>query len=77
MGSQRIQVGYGSDTRGKGPKNAYGKRTSGKVMYNGGFSGEPTVSFENISDQRWAEIFKTDSLPKWKRELLEKGESLD
>lgn len=73
----KIQVGYGSDTRRRGRRGAYGSRNSGKVVLNGGFNYQPTVSFENISDKRWSEIFGTSALPKWKRELMEKGESLE
>ena len=75
--TSRVQIGYGSDTRGSKKKGMYGKVSSGKYKANGGFSGEPTVDFTNVSNDRWAEIFGTENLPKWKRELLEAGESLD
>jgi hypothetical protein len=77
MGATKIQVGYGSDTRQKNRKNSYGKRSSGKLVRNGGFSGEPVVDFSTVSDDRWAEIFGVDSMPKWKRELLERDGYLD
>lgn len=68
----KIQVGYGSDRRGSKAKGIYGKKRSGKILHNGGFSGEPTVDFTKISDERWASIFGNKSLPKWKQELLKK-----
>lgn len=72
-----IRIGYGSDQRRKNPKNCYGTRSTGKVMMNGGFNFAPTVSFENVSDARWAEIFENENLPKWKQDLLNEGKSLD
>lgn len=75
MGS--IQIGYGSDTRSRGPKNAYAGRTGGKKVMNGGFGNMPTISFETVSDDKFLSIFGNAYLPKWKRELLENGESLD
>lgn len=70
-------VGYGSDKRRSNPKNCYGSRSTGKKVTNGGFNYQPTVSFENISDDKFTSIFGNAYLPKWKRELLERGESLD
>jgi hypothetical protein len=75
--SNKIMVGYGSDTRGSKKKGLYGSRSSGKLMMNGGFNGMPTIDFTNISEDRWIKMFGTENLPKWKRELLEAGESLD
>lgn len=73
----KIQVGYGSDRRYNNPKGCYGKRSSGLKVMNGGFNGAPTVDYTKVSDEQWANIFGKDSLPKWKRELLENGENLD
>jgi hypothetical protein len=70
-------VGYGSDQRGKLPKNCYGTRSTGKKVTNGGFNYAPVVDFTSISDDRWINIFGDTFLPKWKRELLEKNEHLD
>lgn len=63
----KIQVGYGSDTRSRGPKNAYGGRTGGKKITNGGFNGLPVVSYERIEQEDWDRIFP----PKIKREDTE------
>lgn len=52
-----IQVGYGSDRRGGGKKGLYGGRTGGKYLANGGFGGQPRVTFETISDEDWDRIF--------------------
>jgi hypothetical protein len=46
-------------------------------MGNGGFNGAPTVDYCGISDDRFKEIFGNAFMPKWKRELIEQGESLD
>ena len=73
----KVQVGYGSGGRQKGPKGAYGGVSMGKKRLNGGFNGLPTVDYTSVSDQRWAEIFGTESLPAWKREIVENGEKLD
>lgn len=75
--SKKIQVGYGTGTRGSKKKGMYGSRSSGKVMQNGGFNFQPTVDFTQISDKKWIEMFGTENLPRWKKELLEAGESLD
>lgn len=63
----KIQVGYGSDTRPKNPKNSYGKRSSGKKVLNGGFSGEPYTSFAGISEEKWESIFGEAGKPWWER----------
>jgi hypothetical protein len=73
----KIQVGYGTGGRKSLKKGTYGTCGGEKIKLNGGFNGMPTVDFTDISDDRWAQIFGTSSLPKWKRELLEAGESLD
>jgi hypothetical protein len=73
MGATKIQVGYSSGKR-EYCKKGYAGRSTGKKTMNGGFAGMPTVDFINISDERWAEIFGTENIPKWKKELLEKGE---
>lgn len=41
-------------------KIRYGKRSSGKVVHNGGFSGQPTVTYTNITDEQWANIDWSD-----------------
>lgn len=71
MGS--IRIGYGSDQRRKNPKNCYGKKSSGKVKMNGGFSGEPTTDFHDIPEETWINMFGTAGMPKWKLELLKEG----
>lgn len=70
---KRIQVGYGTGSRNYGKPGMYGGRSTGKRTANGGFNGLPTVSFEKVSDERWAAIFGTDSMPKWKKELSDRG----
>lgn len=55
--SKKIQVGYGSDKREYGKKSNYGGRNNGKKLFNGGFNGNPTVTFENVSQERWDQIF--------------------
>lgn len=77
MGSQHIQIGYGSDTRSKGRPKAYGRRKSGKLVTNGGFSGEVVSDFTSISEDEWIRIFGTNGMPKWKKELLEKNGKID
>lgn len=69
----KIQVGYGSDRRSRGTRKVYGGRTNGKKLMNGGFGGQPTVDYSRISDERWAEIFGKQSLPKWKQDEIEKN----
>ena len=54
----KIQVGYGSDwRRDSTAKNLYGKKRSGKVKQNGGFGGEPTVTYTRIPQDVWDSIF--------------------
>lgn len=53
-----VQVGYGSDQRKSGTKYSYAGRRGGKNVANGGFSNQPTVSYENISQEQWDSIFK-------------------
>ena len=57
MSKTKVQVGYGTGGRGSNGKARYGKRRSGKVVYNGGFSNQPTVDFTSITQERWDEIF--------------------
>lgn len=57
MSATKIQVGYASDRRESKAKRCYGKKSSGKVLLNGGFSFEPTVSYENIDQDVWDRIF--------------------
>ena len=74
----KITVGpYTHHNKKSTAKGLYSKRSSGKLVKNGGFSGETVVDFTKISDARWAEIFGTSSLPKWKRDLIEAGESIE
>ena len=54
--NKKIQVGYGSHTRGSTKKGLYGKQRSGKLKENGGFSGQPTVGYVNIPEERWEQI---------------------
>lgn len=75
--SKKIQVGPGTGGRKKNKKNAYGGRSNGVKNMNGGFNGQPTVNFQKISEEQFTQIFGVESLPRWKRELLEKGESID
>jgi hypothetical protein len=77
MSKTKIQIGYGSDKPLSQKKGLYGTRSSGKLMLNGGFNGAPTEDFHNIPNQRFIEIFGTENLPKWKKELLVAGESLE
>jgi hypothetical protein len=74
MSATKIQIGYGSDQRGSKKKGLYGKKSSGKYMANGGFSGEPVSDFHSISDEVWVKIFGTNGMPSWKKELYDKGE---
>lgn len=76
MSGKTIQIGYGSDKPLSQKYGMYGSRRSGKFMGNGGFNNCPTVDFTKITDKRWAEIFDTSTLPKWKRDLIESGEEL-
>jgi hypothetical protein len=47
------------NTKKKKTTTAYGGRGSGKYSYgNGGFGGQPTVTFEKISQEKWDSIFK-------------------
>lgn len=78
MAKTKLQVGYGSDRReGSTKKGLYGGKRTGKNNINGGFNNGIVVDFTRISEDKWNSIFGTENLPKWKRELLEKGESLD
>jgi len=66
MGDRKIQVGYGSDSRADSKaKGMYGKRRSGKVVQNGGFNFQPTVSFESIDDDLWNSVFPNGYKPYW------------
>ena len=58
----KIRVGYGSGTPLGNGKAAYGKRRSGKHVVEG-FSGQPTVGFLDIDQEKWDKIFgkKDDS----------------
>jgi hypothetical protein len=38
-------------------KGRYGGRSNGKRVHNGGFSGNPTVDYSNISQETWDSIF--------------------
>lgn len=76
MSGKKIQVGYGTGKRGYGKPGMYAGRSTGKRSANGGFNGLPTVDFTNVSDKRWAKIFGTENMPKWKRELFERGEEV-
>jgi len=60
----KIMVGYGTGKHST-KKGLYGKKTGGKFSNNGGFNGEPTVTFENISDERWDEMFPDGYKPHW------------
>lgn len=75
----KIMTGYGglSGRKDSTRKNLYGKQRQGKLKTNGGFSFEPTIGYETISDDRWVEIFGNKHLPTWKKELIAKGELLD
>jgi len=57
MGATKIQVGYGSDGRGSNGKALYGRRRSGKLLHNGGFSGQPTVDYARVEQDDWDRIF--------------------
>ena len=65
MGKTKISIGYGSDTRPKGPKNAYGGRSGGKKLTNGGFNNCPTVDFIKIDQEKWDEVFPNSYKPSW------------
>ena len=53
----KIQVGqYTGGRRDSSKKNLYGKQRSGKLRNNGGFSGQPTVGYTNISEEQWEAI---------------------
>lgn len=74
---KKVMVGYGTGQRGKLPKNCYGTRSSGKKLTNGGFNYAPVVDFVNVSDETFINIFGDSFVPRWKRELIEKGIPLD
>ena len=67
MGSSKIQVGYGSDGRGKKKKGLYAGRSTGKIVYDGGFNGQPTQSFQDIDKERWDSIFPNGFKPSWEK----------
>lgn len=55
--SDKITVGpYTGGRRDSTRKGLYGKQRSGKMRNNGGFSGEPTVGYTKISEERWNAI---------------------
>jgi hypothetical protein len=65
MNDKRIQIGYGSDTRSKGPKGGYGSKKTGKVRLNGGFNYQPVEDFHNIPSEKWDSIFPDGYKPSW------------
>ena len=67
----KIQVGYGSDTRPKLPKNCYGTRGSGKIVMNGGFCGAPTVDYHNVTDDLWYKALPDSYRPSWDKENID------
>lgn len=60
----KIQVGYGSGSRGSTKKNLYGGRSSGKKLINGGFNGAITLDYTRVKQEDWDRIFP----PKDKKE---------
>lgn len=69
----KIQVGYGTGKPLSQKHGLYGTRRGGKKMINGGFNGAPTVDFTKVPDKTFIDIFGNSYIPKWKRELIEKG----
>jgi hypothetical protein len=65
MSATKISIGYGSDQRGKNPKNCYGTRSSGKKVINGGFCGAPTTDFVGISQEQWDTALPNSYKPSW------------
>ena len=65
MSATKIQIGYGSDKRSPNPKGCYGKKSSGKVKMNGGFSGEAVSDFHKISEEDWDRCFPNSFKPSW------------
>jgi hypothetical protein len=62
MGS-KIQVGYKGTPKHK--PASYGKRRRGKYVENGGFSGQPTVSFTSVDQDSWDKMFPDSYKPSW------------
>lgn len=77
MSGKKIVVGYGDGGRPKNKNGWYGSKATGKLKMNGGFNFQPTISFETTPEQRFIDIFGVNNLPKWKKELIDKGIPLE
>jgi len=69
----KIQSGFGSGKPLSQKKGLYGKRSSGKICYNGGFSFEPTMSYESVSDEQWEQAFGSAGKPWYERDSRYQG----
>ncbi len=77
MAKTKIQVGPGTGKPLSQKKGLYAGRSGGAYRGNGGFGNEPTVTFETTTDKQFLEIFGNAYMPKWKKDLLAAGESLE
>jgi hypothetical protein len=72
--ARKTQVGYGTGMQGSTKKGLYGGRSSGKLLYNGGFGDAIRVNFTNIDEDKWDKAFPNGFKPNWDKEDGERKE---
>jgi len=67
MSCSKPMSGYGTG-KPLGQKNGLkGGQTGGKLLLNGGFGGQPTVTFSDIDQDKWDRAFPNSFKPSWEK----------
>jgi hypothetical protein len=65
MSNGKIVVGPATHQVESKKKGLYAGKRSGRVVQNGGFGNNPTVTFTSISQEEFDRVFPNSFKPKW------------